>query len=283
MLSLPLKYFESAAKTENFSQTAHTYGVPTSAVSASIKKLEVNIGVPLFDRSANRIKLNEYGKILLRAVETSQIAFKKARSDINRRLEIPTGEIHLLILANRQKVNRVILAFKQMYPEVHFVIKHTHPENTSEMKNYDVIVAGDTVVSEYFKKSFWFREDVLLAVHKNNPLYKKDCIATEELQNQKFICMHKGSSIRIYMDRFFAEKGIRVDTSIECDDPKSFASYLEMNLGIALYPIIAMEGYTIPNIKLIKIDNGLHRQTCVYTNKNASHIAEQFSEMLIGS
>ena len=283
MLSLQLKYFENAAKTQNFSKTAQHFDVPTSTVSASIKKLETSVGVPLFDRSANRIKLNTYGKILLGAVETAQTAFKKARLDINRQLEIPTGEIRLLILANRQKVNRVIFAFKQKYPEVHFLINHTYPENPSEMKNYDVIVAGDTVLTDCFKESFWFREDVVLAVHKNNPLYKKNCISTDELQNQKFICMHKGSSIRNYMNRFFGEKGIQVDTSIECDDPKSFASYLEMNLGIALYPVVAMEGYVIPNIKLIKIDNGLHRNTCVYINKNTSDLANQFSEMLLES
>ena len=77
---LQLKYFSHAAKTENFSRTAEKYIVPTSCVSASIKKLEQEIGVKLFDRSSNRIKLNEYGKILLSAVDKSEEIFKTAKA-----------------------------------------------------------------------------------------------------------------------------------------------------------------------------------------------------------
>jgi DNA-binding transcriptional LysR family regulator len=283
MLSLSLKYFENAAKTENFSKTAQHFGVPTSTVSASIKKLESTIDVPLFNRTTNKISLNESGKILLEAVEASQAAFKKARSEIDRRRKIPSGEIHLLILANRKKINDVIYAFKQMYPEVSFVIKHTLPESTSEIKNYDIIVAGDNIVSEHFNKTFWLKEDVLLAVNQNNPLSAKESVTTEEMQNQKFICMHKGSSIRNYMDTFFTQKGIKADTSIECEDPTYLSSYLEMNLGVALLPVIAMKGLIGKNIKLLKIDNGLHRDTYIYVNRNNTGLVDQFSKMLLES
>lgn len=283
MLSLQLKYFENAAKTQNFSKTAQHFEVPTSTVSASIKKLESGMGVQLFDRTANKITLNEYGKILLDAVETSQAAFKKARSEIDRRRKIPSGEIHLLILANRKKINDVLYAFKQLYPEVSFVIKHTLPESISEIKSYDIIVAGDNIVSEHFNKTFWLSEEVFLAVSKSNPLSKRDSIATEEMQNQKFICMHKGSSIRNYMDTFFAQKGIKADTSIECEDPTYLAGYLEMNLGVALVPVIAMKDLIGENIKLLKVDEGIHRITCIYTNKNNSGLVEEFSKMLLKS
>ena len=77
---LQLKYFSHAAKTENFSHTAQKFRVPTSGISASIKKLESEIGVKLFDRTANKIKLNEYGKILVQAVDKSETLFKKAKA-----------------------------------------------------------------------------------------------------------------------------------------------------------------------------------------------------------
>jgi len=280
MLSLQLKYFESAAKTENFSQTAQLYGVPTSTVSASIKKLEYTVGVTLFDRSANKIKLNEFGKILLKAVETSQNAFKKARSEIAEHSDAPLDEIHLLILANRKRVTDVIFNFKKKFPDVSFVIKHTLPDNTSELNTYDVIVAGDTIVSEQFEKEYWFREDVVLAVHKDNPLCKKKSVSAEDIQSQKLICMHKGSSIRNYMDAYFMHRGINANITIECDDPQYLAGYLEMNLGVVVLPVIAMEDFISPDIRLVKIEEGLHRYTCIYTNTNTSGIAKKFSQML---
>lgn len=46
---LQLKYFCDAAETENFSKTAKKYLVPTSNISQSIKRLERELGVELFD------------------------------------------------------------------------------------------------------------------------------------------------------------------------------------------------------------------------------------------
>ena len=46
---LQLKYFKDAALTENFSHTAKNFYVPQSAVSQSIKRLETELGVELFN------------------------------------------------------------------------------------------------------------------------------------------------------------------------------------------------------------------------------------------
>ena len=45
---LQLKYFCDAAHTENFSATAKKFGVPTSAVSQSISRLEKELGSIFF-------------------------------------------------------------------------------------------------------------------------------------------------------------------------------------------------------------------------------------------
>ena len=59
---LQLRYFFDSAKTENFSKTAERYKVPPSSVSSAVKRLENELGVQLFDRTDNRILLNENGK-----------------------------------------------------------------------------------------------------------------------------------------------------------------------------------------------------------------------------
>ena len=60
---LQLLYFCSAAETENFAQTAKVYGVPATSISQSVRRLEKELEVTLFDRVANGVKLNERGKV----------------------------------------------------------------------------------------------------------------------------------------------------------------------------------------------------------------------------
>ena len=61
---LQLRYFYESARTQSLSKTASKYMVPASSVSASIKRLEGELGCQLFERTANRITLSESGKRL---------------------------------------------------------------------------------------------------------------------------------------------------------------------------------------------------------------------------
>ena len=60
---LQLRYFYETAQNENLAKTAEKFMVPASSVSASIKRLENELGAKLFERSANRILFNENGNL----------------------------------------------------------------------------------------------------------------------------------------------------------------------------------------------------------------------------
>ena len=68
---LQLKYFCHAADTLNFSKTAQAFLVPPSNISQCIKRLESELNVPLFIRSANRIQLSPQGELFHQGVRKS--------------------------------------------------------------------------------------------------------------------------------------------------------------------------------------------------------------------
>ena len=81
---LQLKYFADAAKSQNFSKTAEKFTVPPSAISQSIRRLENELGTPLFDRTANRLYLNADGarfyESVTAALELLETAKKQLRT-----------------------------------------------------------------------------------------------------------------------------------------------------------------------------------------------------------
>ena len=68
MEMLQLRYFFESAKCESFAKTAEKYVVPTTSVSAAVKRLEKELGCELFERLPNRILLNEDGHRLLQSL-----------------------------------------------------------------------------------------------------------------------------------------------------------------------------------------------------------------------
>ena len=59
---LQLQYFCTAAETENFAEAGSLMNVPASSISQSVRRLEKELGVDLFDRKANSIELNQRGR-----------------------------------------------------------------------------------------------------------------------------------------------------------------------------------------------------------------------------
>ena len=60
-----LQYFKTVAETGKISLAAKKLYVSAPALSIAIANLESELGVKLFDRTNNQIKLNEQGKVYL--------------------------------------------------------------------------------------------------------------------------------------------------------------------------------------------------------------------------
>ena len=118
---LQLRYFLESANTESFSKTAEKYMVPTTSVSASVKRLEKELGCTLFDRTSNRITLNENGKKLK---ETLSTVFFELDETVNL-LTAPkteSREIKMLVRAMRHDITEYIIAYTKKHPKVLFLL-----------------------------------------------------------------------------------------------------------------------------------------------------------------
>lgn len=60
-----LQYFQAVAETGKISLAAKKLYVSAPALSIAIANLEKELGVKLFDRTNNRIELNELGRVYL--------------------------------------------------------------------------------------------------------------------------------------------------------------------------------------------------------------------------
>lgn len=59
-----LEEFVSLVETNSFQETAFKLNISQSSLTKHIQKLESELGVSLFDRSARMIRMNEYSNIL---------------------------------------------------------------------------------------------------------------------------------------------------------------------------------------------------------------------------
>src|SRR5258708_12514269 len=84
MENFRLKVFRTVADNLNFRQAAEALYLTQPAVTLQIKALEEELGVPLFDRTENRVALTEAGRILLKHAKKVEALTAVARQELAR-------------------------------------------------------------------------------------------------------------------------------------------------------------------------------------------------------
>ncbi|BFQ93107.1 hypothetical protein SMUG_08890 [Gallibacterium anatis] len=130
-----LKYFLIAAQAGSFTKAAAQLGVSTSALSHSIRKLEEELKIKLFNRTTRSLATTEAGEQLFQQllplfaqIDDHLDALSSFRDSLSGKLRINGADYSFMLLWEKFD------SFMQRYPEVEL-------ELTSDMKLTD-IVAG---------------------------------------------------------------------------------------------------------------------------------------------
>lgn len=258
---LQLKYFCDAAESENFSRTAEKYKVPTSNISQTVKRLESELGVKLFRRTANRISLSEEGRVFYDGARRALSALDGACRSLTDMDGEVSGEIKLLIRTHRRTATLAIERFKNLYPKVQISINH---DMGAEYSDYNFIISDGAEHKERYTRELLLTEKIMLAVERKHPLSESEGVSIASLADENFISMAKSSRLAEYSYALCRSAGFVPKIVISAEDPYYVRKYVEMGLGIALVPTISWRGLFSDNTSLV--DVGEHyRSVYLYT------------------
>ena len=244
-----LQYFCDAARTENFAVVAEKYTVPSSTVSVAIKHLEEELGVHLFDRSANRISLNAKGKLL--ATEL-QIAMEKMEAVIGQITESPTlpPQIKVLIRARPKWITELIAQYKASNPNVSFIISNDY--TIADISGFDVIIDEEAEQYSHLAHFMLSTEIICVKAASNSHLAHKT-LTFRELKDEVFILPSTGNGMRNLYERTCQKHGIVPNVAIECNDRQCLQYYVQANMGLTLGAFRALDDQTQTNMSALRV------------------------------
>ena len=255
---LQLEYFCDAAVSENFSHTAKKYNVPTSNISQTVKRLEAELGVKLFNRTSNRITLSEQGRIFYEGVSRALCEISRVKNEIQSDGGTLFGEIKILINTNRRLVIKAIEKFREVYPGVSIIINHSAKAGAE----YDMIVSSGTHIKGEYDVIPLAKERLMLACRKG--AYPEGRYTLSDFRGERFITM--SDSFQLYGQTLdmCREEGFLPNVVIQADDPYYVRRYVEMGLGVSVVPTMSWRGQFSDGITLIDIGDW-ERRTALYT------------------
>lgn len=267
---LQLTYFCDAAVTENFSKTAETYQVPPSNISQSIKRLEKELSVPLFDRRANRVVLNDRGRAFYGEVRQALDLLEHARAAAAGQ---PAEEqLRLVIHVNRRIVMKAVERFRSLWPAVNIVTTH----GLSGEREADLIVSDRVMELPGFSREKLFREDIALAARRG--MLPSGAPDADRLRDKPFITMGPGNSLHGLTETICREMGFTPRIALQSEDPFYIRKCVELGLGIAVVPTFSWRGQFSDGVELHSVDRS--REVFLYRRRGKGACPEAFCRVL---
>ena len=227
---LQLRYFYESAANESFAQTAKKYMVPTSSVSASVKRLEEELGCQLFDRSSNRIILNAEGKKFQRSLCLIFQELDERTREISSKAE-DVREIKMLVRAMRRDITEHIINYSKINPKVSFKTVFDFRENNFE--EYDIIIDENSSGYTEYDKFELLNIKIKMKVSKSSHLAGKS-LTMKELASEPFLSLGEESNMHKMLISSCKNSGFVPDIAVMSNDIACHERLIEAGLGIGL-------------------------------------------------
>ena len=142
-----LKYFIEVAQCGSVRKASERLYVAASAVNRQIHKLEDELGVELFDRMPNGLRLNPAGERLLKHAQETLHQFQVMRTELDALKGERTGHVKVAAMDSffEELLPSAVEEFLQIFPAVTYTITSTQPMEVAQM-----VMAGQADVGLTF-------------------------------------------------------------------------------------------------------------------------------------
>jgi len=246
-----LKYIVAVARERHFGKAADACFVSQPTLSVAVKKLEEELDVKLFERSANEVNVTPLGEEIVRQAQSviEQAAHIK---DIAKRGKDP--------LAGALKLGVIYTIAPYLLPDlVRQVITHTPQMPLMLQENFTVkllemLRTGEidcAILAEPFPDAGLaiaplYDEPFFAAVPSSHPLAKQDHVTAQELKKETMLLLGNGHCFRDHVlevcpefARFSSDtEGIR--KSFEGSSLETIQHMVAAGMGITLVPRLSV-------------------------------------------
>ena len=262
--------------------------VSPSGISSSIKKLEEELGVKLFDRIGRNMQLNDSGKAFLPYVEKIFETLEQGQAAVEEASSLQENRVNFSV-KDAAFWSDFVSQFNKEYPDIYLCQYDIDPEFDGVLldnMNLDFMITDKTLTNSTLESRVLFENKYSLFVSNKHPLAQagRHSCSLFELQDETFLFRPESDSIQQNTNELFSKHGFTPKKSMEFEYMLR-AIMLEKNIGVIIAAEVAAYSEIYKNATHIQIKEfeDFSSAKRLYWKRNAalSEAACRFKEFLI--
>jgi DNA-binding transcriptional LysR family regulator len=253
-----LRYFLAVAEELNFTRAAESLHLAQQALSASIRRLEDQLGVALFVRNTRKVELTSAGEVLVDGARAVVAAASDALERVHQVSEGRSGRLTIgfsTAAGGVPIVRDIIRRFSEEGPEVDIRTKeHDFSDPSAGLAEGSVQVAfifGPLPIDGLSSITL-LEEPRLLAVRPDHPFATRESVTPDELRDLPWLRVPAGRGP--WPDFWFprATKGPLGPVIRTADE---WVTAIEAGRGFAFTMPTVMQNFTTARVRVIPVDD----------------------------
>ncbi len=243
-----LTYFLAAAQTQNFRKAAELCFVTQPALSRQIALLEEELGITLFTREKQRVRLTPAGQALIAYAKQATEVLQQGQQELARWQQGQGGIVHIGCNPSLATafLPPLLAAFRKQYPDIYLLVQvHSSDEVVTLVEQgvvdlgfiYDPVSRPEIVILKEL-----FRQPLRLLVPYNHPLMQAspDEVTLERIVAEPLIFLNEDARLRKVLERLLLQHSIDVRPVIEIASVDALKELVKLGAGVTLMPPVLL-------------------------------------------
>ncbi|HEY7137549.1 MAG TPA: LysR substrate-binding domain-containing protein [Acidimicrobiia bacterium] len=235
-----LEYFVAVVEEANFTRAAERVHISQSGVSAQIRQLERELGQPLLDRSAKRVRVTDAGAIVLPHARAALASADGIRQAVDELRGLVRGHVSvgMVTACSVRDLFDLLAEFHETNPGIDVTLT----EDTSDRLvdalldgRLDLALAGIAAGTPDGAESRVLADEALVAaVRHDDALAGRRSISVRKLLDRPIVCLPRGTGVRTAFDDGCASRNLQPRVAFEASAPDVVAGLAIRGLGVAV-------------------------------------------------
>lgn len=250
---------------ESMTGAAEDLMFTASAVSQQLRKLESEVGQPLFRRRPRGVVPTEAGYLLATHARKVLRQLDAAQADLQ---ELARGERGSLMVGTFPSVAasflpRVLDAFRAQLPAIHLSVQsrifNTLLEDLERGKSH-LCFLWDYPWKQFSSTGIRceevFQEPSVVLVSHHHPLASAESVDMAELSHEPWVSRADDHPVVEVLERAAAEAGFRPNITMYANDYQEAQAMVSVGIGIAMVPLSAV-ALQHPKVRILRVSTPL--------------------------
>jgi DNA-binding transcriptional LysR family regulator len=283
-----LTVFLTVAKEGSFSRAAERLYRTQPAVSLAIRKLEDDLGQPLFVRGARPVRLTDAGTLLREYAERLLNLRDEVKKGLLELEGLKRGELSLGV--NESSIHALLPAlakYREAHPGVQVRLHRMFSRDIPhEVVNYRLDLGAVSFVPRdpQLQSTEILKDELTFVVPPKHPLAKRREVDIEELGKEMFIAHIVESPFRRRVIELFARNRTPLNMPLEMPTIESIKRFVQMGMGVAIVPRMCVnwevEHGWLKEVKIRQLSIPRHLYIISRRGARLPHAAAEFLRLL---